>query len=141
MIIILINIYRWLLQDGSKEDAIHNAVEDIRSGKCSFRKAELKYRIRRSTLNDYTTGRVEIRKRQGPQPVLCKDKTINWAVEMNKIGYGQTRRQICEMVKNILDKDGRPNYPKPFKDNCAGKDWWYAFFGLQQSYYKEPFFP
>ena len=112
---------------GSKEDAIHNAVEDIRSGKCSFRKAELKYGIPRSTLNDYTTGRVEIGKRQGPQPVLRKDEElylVNWAVEMNKIGYGQTRRQICEMVKKILDKDGRPN---PFKDNRPGKDWWYAF--------------
>ena len=48
---------------GSKEDAIHNAVEDIRSGKCSFRKAELKYGIPRSTLNDYITGRVKIGKR------------------------------------------------------------------------------
>ena len=45
---------------------------------------------------------------------------------MNNIGYGQTRRQICEMVKKkkILDKDSRPN---PFKDNCPGKDWWLAF--------------
>ena len=50
-------------KDGSKEDAIHNAVKDIRSGKCSFRKAELKYGIPRSTLNDYTTGRVEIGKK------------------------------------------------------------------------------
>ena len=114
-------------KDGSKEDAVHNAVQDIRSGKCSFRKAEQKYGIPKSTLNDYTTGRVEIGKRQGPQPVLRKDEEpylVNWAVEMNKIGYGQTRRQICEMVKKILDKDGRPN---PFKDNRPGKDWWYAF--------------
>ena len=49
---------------------------------------------------------------------------VNWAIEMNKIGYGQTRRQVCEMVKKILHKDGRPN---PFKDNRPGKDWWYAF--------------
>ena len=44
-------------------------------------------------------------KRQGLQPVLRKDKElylVNWAVEMNKIGYGQTRRQICEMVKKNL---------------------------------------
>ena len=59
---------------GSKEDAICNAIEDLRSGKCSFRKAELKYGIPRSTLNDYTTGRVEIGKRQGSQSVLRKDE-------------------------------------------------------------------
>ena len=108
---------------GSREDAILSAVEDIHSGKCSFRKAELKYGIPRSTLNDYTTGKVEVGKRQGPPPVLRKDEEqclVNWAIEMNKIGYGQTRRQVCEMVKKILDKDGRPN---PFKDNRPRNDW------------------
>ena len=49
---------------------------------------------------------------------------VNLAVEVNKIGYGQTRRQRCEIVKKISDKGGRPN---PFKDNRPGKDWWYAF--------------
>ena len=104
-----------------KEDAIHNALEDLHSGKCSFHKAELKYGIHKSTLNDYTTDRVEIGKRQGPSPVLRKDEEqylVNWAVEMNKIGYGQMRRQICEMVKKMLDRDGRPN---PFKDNRPEK--------------------
>ena len=37
---------------------------------------------------------------------------------MYEIGYGQTRQQVTEMVKKILDKDGRPN---PFKDNRPGR--------------------
>ena len=41
----------------SKEDAIHDALEDLHSGKCSFRKAALKYGIPKNTLNDYTTGK------------------------------------------------------------------------------------
>ena len=56
-----------------------------------------------------------IGKRQGPQPVLRKDEElylVNWAVEMNKIGYGQTRRQICEMVKKNLRQGGQT---KPFQ--------------------------
>lgn len=64
---------------------------------------------------------------KGPKPVLTKEEEeglVRWALEMNKIGYGQTRRQICETVKKILDKDGRHN---PFVDNKPGKDWWYAF--------------
>lgn len=40
-----------------------------------------------------------------------------WAGEMAKIGYGQTKRQICETVKKILDKDQRLN---PFPDNRPG---------------------
>lgn len=66
-------------------------------------------------------------RRPGPLPVLTPDeekRLVEWAVEMAKIGYGQTRHQICEMVKKIIEKDGRPN---PFKDNRPGKDWWYTF--------------
>ena len=47
-------------------------------------------------------GKVEVGKRQGPPPILRKDEEqclVNWAVEMNKIGYGQTRQQIYEIVK------------------------------------------
>ena len=48
----------------------------------------------------------------------------DWAVEMSHIGYGQTRRQICEIVIKLIEKDHHPN---PFKDNRQGKDWWYWF--------------
>ena len=109
----------------SKEDAIHGALEDLHSGKCSFRKAALKYGIPKSTLNDYTTGKVEVGKRHGTPSVLRKDEEqclVNWAVEMNKIGYGQTRRQICEIVKKILDKDGRPN-PLPCLQRSRVRRW------------------
>ena len=37
---------------------------------------------------------------------------------MAEIGYGRTREQICNTVKSILDKDGRPN---PFKKNKPGR--------------------
>ena len=120
---------------GCKEDNVHNALEDVRYGKCSFREAETKYGIPKSTLNDYTTGKVEIGR---PPPVLKKDEEqylVQWAIEMNKIGYGQTRRQISEMVKKIMDKGGRPN---PFKDNRPGKDWWYAFLARNKLTVRSP---
>ena len=49
---------------------------------------------------------------------------VEWALEMAKIGYGRTREQISEMVKRLLDKDGRLN---PFVENRPGRDWWYGF--------------
>ena len=59
---------------GCKEDHLHYALEDIRYGKCSFRKAETKYGIPKSTLNDYATGKVGLGKRRRPTPVLKKDE-------------------------------------------------------------------
>lgn len=109
------------------EEELVKAIEDIKDNKLSYRKAELKYGIPKSTLCDYVSGKVEVGRRQGPQPVLSHDEEkalVLWATEMTKIGYGQTRRQICETVKKILDKDGRQN---PFVDNRPGKDWWYGF--------------
>ena len=65
--------------------------------------------------------------RHGPDPYLTRqeeEELVQWALKMSEIGYGQTRVQILEMVKRILDNNPRPN---PFRDNRPGKDWWYAF--------------
>lgn len=43
---------------------------------------------------------------------------------MAKIGYGQSRSQLQNVVKNILDADGRTN---PFVDNKLGRDWLQRF--------------
>ena len=109
------------------EDTLLTAVEEIKQGKLSYRKAELEYGIPKSTLCDHATGKVEIGRRQGLKPVLTRDEEeslVQWALEMNEIGYGQTRRQICDTIKKILDKDGRHN---PFTDNRPGSHWWYSF--------------
>ena len=47
----------------------------------------------------------------------------------------ETRQQVTEMVKKILDKDGRPN---PFKDNRPGKDWWYSFLSRNKLAWRSP---
>ena len=65
--------------------------------------------------------------KRGPSTVLTEAEEgmlEEWAINMSKIGYGRTREQVIEMVKTILDKDGRKN---PFTDNRPGRDWWYGF--------------
>ena len=57
--------------------------------------------------------------------VLTKEEEIvKWTMKMSEIGYGQTRQQITEIVKRILDHTKRSN---PFTYNRPGKDWWYGF--------------
>ena len=90
------------------ERALVQAVEELKSGRISYRQASAKYGIPKSTLNDYVTGKVRIGCRPGPQPVLTRDEEkclVEWAEKMATIGYGQTRQQICEMVKKIIEKD------------------------------------
>ena len=103
------------------------AMDEVKDGKIYLRQAAIKYDIPKSTLSDYLTDKVEVGSRPGPPPVLTRDEEkalADWAVEMSRIGYGQTRRQICEIVMKLIEKDHRPN---PFKDNRPGKDWWYSF--------------
>ena len=105
---------------------MEKALQLIKEEGLSFRDAAGQCAIPKSTIYDHFAGNVKGYKR-GPATVLTEaeeNMLANWAVEMVKIGYGRTRQQITEMVKAILDKDGRPN---PFSDNRPGKDWWYGF--------------
>ena len=73
-----------------------------------------------------TTGKSRLGHTSGPGTVLTKEEEqelVEWALKMAD-GYGQTRRQICEAVKRILDHSKQPN---PFTENRLGKDWWYGF--------------
>ena len=50
--------------------------------------------------------------RHGPSSVLTEEEEselVSWVVKMAEIRYGQTRIQVTEMVKTILDQTGRPN--------------------------------
>ena len=85
------------------------------------------YDIPRSTIHNYITGKSNVGATKDPNTILTSDEEqqlVEWALHMAQIGYGQTRRQICEMVKRIMDQTKRPN---PFTNNRPGKDWWYAF--------------
>ena len=92
-----------------------------------MRAAAAAYGVPRSTLHDYATEKSRLGHTSGPDTVLTKEEEqelVERALKMAEIGYGQTRRQICEAVKRILDHSKRPN---PFTENRPGKDWWYGF--------------
>ena len=109
----------------SLKDAIHKVSEGM-----SVRSAATAYDIPKSTLYDYVTGKVMLGCKPGPSLVLTSDEEqmlVECALEMSKIGYGRTRQQIFEMVKQILDKNCRPN---PFPNNYPGKDLVACLFAL-----------
>ena len=97
-------------------------VQRVKNMELSYRKAESKYGIPRSTLSDHVTGK-SLSLKRGPPTVLTEAEEqmlVDWALHMADIhvGYGRTREQLCATVKEIIDKDGREN---PFVDNYPGK--------------------
>ena len=77
----------------------------------------------KSILNKYLS---EIGTKPGPYCILNPDeaKLVQYAIHMTEIGYGQTKQQLQYLVKQIIEKDGRPN---PFSGNFPGKKWWQLF--------------
>ena len=109
------------------DDDMRRAIEHAEKGNTSIRKAAAEHGVPRSTLQLYISTNATVGRRHDPPTVLTveeEQKLVDWIQEMAAIGYGQTRQQVLEMVKKIMDSTVRSN---PFKDNRPGKDWWYAF--------------
>ena len=108
-----------------KEDSLVKALKDLQENKLSLRAAAGEYGIPCSALHYYAVGKSKVGCMSGPDTMLTKEEElVEWALKVADIGYGQTRRQICEAVKHILDHTKRSN---PFTDNRPGKNWWYRF--------------
>lgn len=93
----------------TKDERIAVALDELNYRRLTYRGAEAKYDIPRSTLSDHALGKVVLGKKPGPSPVLSPEEErylSQWTIDMYEIGYGQTRQQVTEMVKKILDKDG-----------------------------------
>ena len=92
-----------------------------------MRTAAAAYGIPKSTLYDYASGKVEFGSKRGPDTILTaaeEQKLVDYVIHMAEIGYRCTEEHICDTVKEILDKNGRPN---PFNNNRPGRKWWSLF--------------
>lgn len=86
-----------------------------------------------ATLHDHACG-IAHGLRKGPQPVLsvAEEQVLeDWLVEMSKIGYGRTKQQLQQVVRDILQKERRQN---PFKDNMPGRKWVCKVYSMASSY-------
>ena len=93
----------------------------------SLRQAEATFGIPKSTIGDYTSGRLEIGSTKGPPTVLTpyeEKQLADWAFEMATIGYGCTKDQIMQTVVKLIKADNRPN---PFTNDQPGYKWWTGF--------------
>jgi len=112
---------RWSQKD------LASAIQAIKKENLSLRTAADRFGVPKSTLNNYLHGKSEIGTKPGPSSILSRDeeaKLVQYAIHMTEIGYGRTKQQLQYLVKQIIEKDGRPN---PFSGNLPGKKWWQLF--------------
>ena len=100
--IIYFFIRRALSKELSKEECFAIALDELNYRRLTYHGAIAKYRIPRSTLSDHVLGKVELSKKPGPHPVLTPEEEkylVQWTIDTYEVGYGQTQRQVTEMVK------------------------------------------
>lgn len=107
------------------QDKIQNAVAAVRGG-MSLRKAEQKFCIPKSTINDRIKGKVSMDAKSGRSPYISKEienEIVTKATSSAAKGFGVSKRQLLTKVGTLCK---RTSIAK-FKNGIPGKDWWYAF--------------
>ena len=108
------------------QGVLDEAIQMVRTGRMSVRKASRIYSIPKSTLNDHATCRSTMQ-HKGPQPYLNKDiedRIVHWLTKMARIGYGQTKELLLDKVQEIVN---RLNIPTPWENGRPSKCWYELF--------------
>jgi len=106
------------------DESMVNAINAVKSGRCSVKRAAEDYKVPRTTLQDRIAGRVIHGTKPGPSPYLNKEEESELAqfvVEVSEIGYGKTRKQIKGMVEKVANEKG-------ILKNKAISDGWFRRF-------------
>ena len=85
-----------------------NAVVAVDKG-LPLRQAAEMYRVPKSTLHDHVSGKVSYGARPGPDPYLSveeEEELASFLLQTAKIGYPHTKRQVLELVQQIIDEKG-----------------------------------
>ncbi|XP_063962417.1 uncharacterized protein LOC129271180 isoform X2 [Lytechinus pictus] len=110
----------------SQED-IEEAVRLVKQKEMALRAAAKKFNIPRSTLHDKVFGRTAVKCKFGRASFLTAAEEAllsNWVLQMSRVSQCPSKKDIIQVVKRILDDDGRET---PFKNNQPGEKWFNLF--------------
>ncbi|CAB3988957.1 tigger transposable element-derived 6 [Paramuricea clavata] len=108
-----------------KSEKYLRAMKDVKDGGLSTRKAAEKWGLKRTALLSRINGKVAYNRCKGPSPILTKSEEIaDWLIEMSNRGFGVSKSDLLQTVKNFLDKDSRST---PFKNNKPGNKWFESY--------------
>ncbi|KAF6200147.1 hypothetical protein GE061_006448 [Apolygus lucorum] len=121
------NNKRRVLPTKYTEASVQEAIELIRNGELSKKKASLLYGIPRQTLQ-YRMGSKFSHPRRGPLAVLTEDEEkllVKWLEECGRKGFPKRQLDLLNSVEEFLklDKDRKT----PFTNGKPGKSWMKGF--------------
>ena len=102
--------------------ALDTAIVGVHTGMSICRVAAM-CGVLRMTLQDKVKGKTPIEMKKGPKPYLTEeieDKIEDWLLEMARISYGQTCRDVLNKVQELVTKH---NIPNPFPDGKPTMKW------------------
>ena len=108
-------------------DQLISALNDVRQGELSVKKAAEKWGVPRSTLTDKKLGRSDTNSRPGPCTVLTADEEAllcEWIAQMSHRALPITKRSLLDSIQAVLTESPRPN---PFVKNRPGNRWFDLF--------------
>ena len=99
-------------------------MEAVRSEGMRINKAASVFEVPPTTLKDRLSGRVKHGVNPGPIPYLSKveeAELTSFLIQSSGIGYGKTKREVINIVKQTLEKKGRK------VNEFNGEGWWTRF--------------
>lgn len=109
-----------------REQDMVAAVQSVRSGKLSIRKAAAEYNVPKSSLGNRVNGRVEHGKKNGPETLLDPAEEAELAAFyltlVSKHGYAKRKDIVMRLATHMAEKRG-----KEVKKGCVSEKWWQNF--------------
>ncbi|KAK0042294.1 tigger transposable element-derived protein 6 [Biomphalaria pfeifferi] len=105
--------------------AIIAAIEEIKSGSISIRKAAAKFEIPISTLHNKLKGKSTL---EASRMLLTNDeesKLVNWLIELSRCGFGKTNDEIRLAARDIM---ATRNAASKSKNKVPTNNWLYKFY-------------
>lgn len=101
------------LSASDRSDRFLKAMKDVKEGGLSTRKAAQKWGIKKTTLVDRLSGKVDYDRRKGSPSVLSKteeNQLADWLTELANRGFGLFKDAFLSRISEKIPRQGRQDH-------------------------------
>ncbi|XP_078122569.1 uncharacterized protein LOC144528038 [Sander vitreus] len=107
------------------EEAMERALIEVKSGRCTVRRAAKEFGVPKSSLGDRVSGRVTPGSRSGPAQLITsadEELLVEFSLYMSKHGFPLTKQQLVSFASSIYKRQHRR-----VAFSKLGQTWWLNF--------------